>query len=567
MIEVEAPDGSVVEFPDGTPSTTMTSAMQKKWPKASVSTTGSNGVPLPSGSMPRATVPQTTDEGLGLWRGLAIPRDNANVAIEGIAKGIGLPVERMNKFMGYTNAPEQRAQDIQYIKDQRAQGHAPGGLGEMVGSTVASAPVLAATRNPFIGGAAMGALSSEAPDKAGVLADAGAGALLGKVGELGTRAVGAAVAPQLSGPVNRLLDKGIRLTPGQMLGGNVRKVEDAATSGFTPFVASAQHRSLDDANRALVNEGLASINEKLPDNVATGHDAINYFQQRMDKAYDDARSGLTVKKDPQWDAATMNLRLAAASMPQKYANKFAVQLSRVRHEFGASGSFDGQTMKDLEEKLGKEAKDWGGKNASGPEDREYADRVLDLQQALRDVAGRSDPQFAAKLQQANEGYTHLTRLEAAAANTKDGLVTPGQYRNAIVQGDNSIRHRDAAAGNAFNQETASDMEQVLPRQLPDSGTIARGVVNGLTGAAIFGGADHLIPHINPLAAGAGAALLAPYTRTGGAVLRTIVRPRSPGVNTARRVVRGALTAASPIVGDVNAAERVRGRDDNLAGVQ
>lgn len=561
--QVLGPDGVPVEFPDGMSDADMTAALRKHFPKATVSSVGPNGVPLPDGVGPQATVPQTTDEGLGLARGLKIPLDNAATALEAGARRIGLPVDRINSFLGTKSAADIRGGDIQYIKDQRAQGRSPGVAGELVGSTVATAPVLAATRNPFLGGAAMGALTSEAPDVQGVAADAATGAVMGKVGELGTRAVGAAVAPQLSGPVNRLLSKGVRLTPGQIVGGNLRKVEDAATSGFTPFVASAQHRSLDDANRALVNDGLNVIGKKLPDNVATGHDAISYFQDEMDKSYESARSNLTVNKDPQWVQDTGSLKTLASNMDPKYRDKFNTQLDKIENKMGWPATISGHTFKDLEEGLSKEVKDWGGKNASGPEDRLYADSISQLQQHFRELAARSDPQYADALAKDNEAYSHLARLESAAANTKDGIVSPAQYRNAVVQGDNSIRHRMAAGGNAFNQQTASDMEQVLPRQLPDSGTPARMFVNAVTGAALFGGHEGLIPHVNPLTASVVGAGLTPYTKTGGAIFRTLIKQRGPQAAAARL----RLQQASPVIGDLTGAQAVRNRDDNLAGVQ
>lgn len=563
--QVLGPDGVPVEFPDGMSDEDMTAALRKHFPKATVSSAGPNGVPLPQGVGPQVTVPQTQDQGLGLWRGLKIPLDNASTAVEAGLNKIGVPMDRINGFLKLPSSQQARDQDIQYIKDQRAQGRTPGTAGELVGSGLASIPVLAATRNPFLGGAAMGALSSEAPDLAGVGTDAATGALLGKAGELGTRALGAAIAPQLSGPVNRLLAKGVRLTPGQMVGGKLKKIEDAATSGFTPFVDSAQHRSLDDANRALVNDGLKVIGKKLPDDVATGHDAINYFQDSMDHAYDSARSNLTVNKDPQWVMDTTSLKNLASNMEPKYSDKFNKQLDKIEGKMGWPATVSGHTFKDLEEGLGKEVKDWGGKNASGPEDRLYADSIMQLQQHFRELAARSDPQYAKALAADNEAYSHLARLESAAANTKDGIVSPAQYRNAVVQGDNSIRHRMSAGGNAFNQQTASDMEKVLPRQLPESGTVPRAIVNSLTGAALFGGAEahHLVPSINPMFAGVGATMLAPYTRMGGAAFRALVRQRGPKADAAR----AALQAASPVVGDVNAGQQVRNRDDNLAGVQ
>lgn len=568
MKTIIGPDNVPIDFPDGTSDEQMTMAMRKKFPKATVHTQGPNEVPLPSGVSPtQMTIPQTQDQGLGFWRGVKIPLDNAATALEAGANGLGIPTNRINKLLGTKSASDIRADDIQHIKDEHIQGRSPGGIGQLAGSVVSSLPVMAATRNAFLGGGISGALASEAPNVKGVVQNAAIGSVLGKAGELGTRAVATMAAPQLSGPVNRLLAKGVRLTPGQMIGGNVRKVEDAATSGFTPFISSAQHRSYGDANRALVKDGLRIIGKDLPDDVATGHDAIHYFQTSMDDAYDKARSNLTVNKDPTWVQDVGSLQSLAKNMEPKYAAKFDAHLNKIEGKMGWPATISGHTFKDLEEGLTKEIGDWGGKNASGPEDRLYADSIAQLRQHFRELAARSDPNYAKALAQDNEAYAHLARLESAAANTKDGIVSPAQYRNAVVQGDNSVRHRMAAGGNAFNQEMASDMEKVLPRSLPDSGTISRGVVNAGTGAILFGGGEHLIPHVNPMLATAGAAMLAPYTRPGGAILRSLIRPRGAKVDVVRRAIRLGVQDAAPLAGNLNAAERVRGRDDNLAGNQ
>lgn len=574
-ITIVGPDNLPVSFPEGTTDEQMTMAMRKKFPKATVSSS-TGGVPLPGGVAGKVSIPQTADQGLGFWRGVKIPLDNASTAVEYGLNKLGVPVSRINKFMGMKDAAQERADDIQYIKDQRIQGRSPGALGEIAGSTVANVPVMAMTRNPFIGGAIGGGLASEAPDAWGVATDIGAGAVLGKAGELGARATGALIAPQLGGPVNRLLSKGVRLTPGQMIGGNAKRLEDAGTSTLLPFVSSSQQRSFEDANKMVVNDVLKSINQKLPDGIPAGHEAINFAQGQFDRAYDKLKVNLNIKKDTQFDADQTSLRELVNELPPEYIARFDRHMARINKEFavkgemsgepihGISNTMTGHTLKDIEEELGKEVKKFGTGNTL-PMDRAYADSIRELQAQLRDVAMRQNPHYAKELMAINDGYSKLARVESAAANTKDGIFTPAQFRNAVVQADTSVRHRMSAGGNARMQGLAKDMEEVLPRQLPDSGTAPRMLMNAGVTAALFGGAaaKHFGLDINPLYAAAGATALAPYTRVGGNIFRKIIKDRGPVALAGRR----AIQKAAPLIGDVNAAERVRGRDDNLAGVQ
>jgi hypothetical protein len=81
------------------------------------------------------------------------------------------------------------------VSEAEKRGYKPGKIGRFIGETVATAPTLAA--GPVVGGAAQGLLTREGGrgDLANALMSAGTGAVLGKVGDVGSKAVAKALTP------------------------------------------------------------------------------------------------------------------------------------------------------------------------------------------------------------------------------------------------------------------------------------------------------------------------------------------------------------------------------------
>lgn len=563
-----------VAFPAGTSKEVMQFALRKRFPKAAVQTSSNGGVPLPEGMDAMMTQPQTTSQWLGFQEGAKIPLDNLAVMAEKGAGAMGIPTDRINKFLHMPSASEVRDRDIQHIRDEGTKGVRPGVVGNLVGNTPAMVATTAISRSPVKGGMMLGALNSEAPDVQGAVADTVTGGVGGKIGQVGMKGLASAVSPTVRPAVNYLLSKGINLTPGQIIGGNTHRIEDAATSMFLPFVADAQRRSSESFNIALANDALKPLNAKVQASVRGGHEAISTAQQATDLAYEKVKKGLVLMKDDAWDADTTAIG-READLDAKFAPKFNNWVKNINKELSLHGEMsnepmyghnlpmDGQKFKDLEEKLRREAQTYGGKNAGGPEDRKYSAAISDLQDAIRDMAARNNPHSAEQLKAVNRSYSMLARLESAAANTKDGNVTPAQYRNAIVMADNSVRHRRSAAGQALGQDMATAAETVLPRTIQDSGTAARrllqiGAIGALTGGAHYGLGMGL-QDINPLAAGAASAALLPYTRTGQKITQKILTGRQGPVP---KVAANVIRAAAPAVSRATAGQMVRSRDHN-----
>lgn len=576
-------------------------------PGTTVSAAGPNGVPLPEGSVPQISQPQTTDYAGGFEKGFMKPIQNVASGAQWLLNKAGVDINPMFQTISGGRTVQQSAADMQTQEAQRkASGKIPSALTEMAGSIV-SPPSLAAmalTKNPMASGAIQGALNTDATTPTGVATDAAIGAVTGKAGEIGAKAAGAVIAPQLSAPVNRLLARGVQLTPGQMVPGSaLHRLEDAATSNIAlPFVADAQQRSLQSANKAVVNDALAHTGLQLPDDVPAGHDSINLAQQGFDAAYQHAKNNLTLTQDPQFHHDLNALKVIANEMPAPYDKDFGDLVTKeVLNRFSTNGpgqwaspQMSGNTFKEVDENLGKEVQNFSGNGANG-HDRRYADAVRELQAQVNDLASRSDPAYAARIQDLDTGYAKLARAEVAAAPNKDGIFSGAQLRRANVSQDNSVRNRASAGGNSFNQELGNDLDTVLGRTVPESGTVPRALVNGATIAALTGGgtlANHF--GLNPLGVTAIAGALAPYTRVGGNVARTLMTQGLPAslVAPAGRaalslytraggqgasqiadaaaalplVARRGIQASTPLIAAQAGGATVRHRDDNMVNI-
>lgn len=174
-------------------------------------------------------------------------------------------------FLGNNDSKQAREDRANQIRRAQLTGVEPGALGGLSGGIIGTYPYVFATRNPYVGGAAGGALNTRGDTVQEVATDAAAGALLGKLFDAAGNFIGDTVAPAVSEQVNRLLKSGVKLTPGQIAGGAAKRVEDASTSIplVGDLVSSSQKRAQESFNTAAINEALApadiNLNRMGPD--------------------------------------------------------------------------------------------------------------------------------------------------------------------------------------------------------------------------------------------------------------------------------------------------------------
>ena len=429
--------------------------------------------------------------------------------------------------LGMTPATPQQVNEQVTARENEYQGRreAAGQTGvdwaRMGGNVAATLPLALAAPVPTtlgraaLGGAAMGGANSALapiPDATEetfgtqkgrqVLTGAGVGAVAGPAAYM----VGRAISPNLDPNVARLQAEGVQMTPGQILGGAFRRVEDASTS--LPIVGDkirqAQQNSVESFNRAALNRVLEPIKAKLPDNVAVGRDAINYVDDAVSNAYRTVLPKMKGATDQQFSNDVMSIWNNAinGALPKDKADQLGRIIdSQIMQKMGPSGVIPGETLKTIESQLGTWARQFS--TSANADDKILGSYVHELQSAFRDMLGRVNPQQLSQgLQEANRAFANLVRVERAAGTggAVDGVFTPSQLSQAVRMSDSSSRRAATARGDALMQDLSDAGKAVLPATMGDSGTFTRGALNaGTLGALATAGLTGNLP-LAPMAA-------------------------------------------------------------------
>lgn len=515
--------------------------------------------------------PQETNEGLGFYQGAVNALDNAasgakwlanSGAVPGLAPGSGDEIDKAAQMLGFESAEHARAAHQAYVQQQENAGEKPGEVGKIAGETVAGLPLMALPGGGLTMGALSGALNTDKSTPLGVAEDTATGAALGKAGEYGVKALANVASPALSKAVQRLMDAGVDLTPGQIVGGFGKRLEDAATS--VPFlgdaIIKARNAGLESFNRAVTNHVLSPIGEKLPDDIPVGREAVSYAGQKISDAYNNLLSKLTVNFDPTFGANVASLKGLAQNLPAQQRTQFNAVLKMALSKFSPVGVMTGQTMKDLDTTLGAMVRRYKGRTAA-PADQDYGDAVHELQSQLRDLVERSNPAHQGKLQAVNQAYAGQLRLENAAARTgnENGVFTAPQLHAAVRAMDYSARKRAFARGNAMLQDISDAGKEVLPSKVPDSGTARR----TMTGVGLGGAAHLLAPSLDPTLVGSTAGAWLAYSKPGRAVMRAMLANRPQGA----QAVAGAIRKAAKPAAIASAAALTGGASPAIAQPQ
>lgn len=456
--------------------------------------------------------------GAGGVRGSAVGRLAMGAADPGVAafqlaaNAVGAG-DAVNKSIAETEAKYQAAR-----KDAGSEGFDPL---RMIGSTAITAPIgLAGKAATTLGGmaakgAAQGAIS-------GALNPVTEGEFWGAKGEqVGLGAAGGAVMAPAVGALARIVSplasvnpdvaalkqEGIRLTPGQALGGWAGRLEEKATSLpiLGDAITAARRRAVEDFNEAAINRAVAPVGASVKGH---GQEAVAKAGDILSDAYETAIGKIKgVKFDsPQFNHELGVLQQMAANLEPAHAARFNKALSDVvLGRMSPIGAMIGQTYKRVDSELGQLAARYGKSPMAG--EKELGDAVGELQRILRAQVARDNPDFSQAIRAADKGWANLVRVEGAAtkAANADGVFTPGQLNLAARTADRSTRRRATARGDSLMQDLGNAAQNVIGNKYPDSGTAGRllsgagalgaGMVHPAIPAALAAGSLAYVPQI------------------------------------------------------------------------
>lgn len=436
--------------------------------------------------------------------------------------------------------------------------------GRLIGNVIGTAPFApmgAATlpgriaSNALTGGG-IAAVSQPVNEPGGSFwAQKGKQAGLGAIGSVAmmpvTESAARVVSPNASTNPNiqKLLSEGVSLTPGQMAGGMVKRVEDASTSIplLGDAVRSAQRAGVEDLNASVYNRVLAPLGEALPKDMKPGREAVAYVQKKVSSAYDSLLPKMTAQVDPQFAQDTAAILQKLQAVDPNIATQFGNTFQKmVVDRFAPNGQLEpvgGDILKRIETDLGSIASTYKPK---GGGEGLYGQAISEVQDALRGLLARSNPQHAVELSKANEAFRNLVVLDKAAAGqgAAEGVFSPNQLSSAVKGSDRSARDRAFAGGRATMQDLSDAAKAVMPSSVPDSGTPLRAFLGmGALGQAAM------------LPAMAGSAL---YTQPSLALLQALMARRPAGAPAVAQGLRdlnpafgSALATTAPRFGLLN----------------
>jgi hypothetical protein len=376
-----------------------------------------------------------------------------------------------------------------------APDEAPGKIGRFGADMLETVPLAGLSAVPLVGPALAAATGG------GLTADPGhqvEGAALGAAGGQALHSLGGIISPVVAPAVKVLRAAGVNnLTPGQILGGVVKGVEDrvAGLPFIGDIVKNAQRESLNSFNAAAVNRALAPIGESLPRGVV-GQDAIALAGDKLSGAYSALLPQMSTTLDGPFaaDIASAGQRVAAR-LPDQMNRQFGSTVSDTFRKLGSeasqpSNTFSGAAAHEAASDLGASARSY---QPLGGDQAELGRAFSAVGDAFRKATARSNPQLAPQLQAIDRGWANLVPVERAAAGAGGdasgkaaGVFTPHQLRTAVRMGDSTVRDRATARGESLMQDLAEAGIQRLPSSVPDSGTAGRALLGSLFGGAAGG---------------------------------------------------------------------------------
>ncbi|MEW9570534.1 hypothetical protein ABQJ54_02080 [Rhodanobacter sp. Si-c] len=453
-----------------------------------------------------------------------------------LAAGAGKAVVDTGRGLGQIVGLESK-QDVADARerDQALMKTGAGKVGNALGYVGMAAP--AAMAAPEVAGAGLGVralaggasggaqgyaapYTSQGEHIANTLVGAGLGAAIPGAGAAAGKLVRGVATPE----AKQLLQAGVRLTPGQMLGGAAKRVEDglASVPGVSSAIHRGQQRALDDFNLATVQKALAPIGVKLGKGVSAGYDAIESGRNAISDAYSNVLGQMRGKVDSKFTngiASTLNQHLN--TLPQHLSNRLVQIVDEdVMQKLGRGASVGGDTIKKVISNLGNESRT--ALKSQDPAYRQLGEALQEVQSNVTNMLKRNNPAHLSKeLSSVDAAHARMLRVERAASvvGADEGKFTPAQLRNAVRAEDSSYKHRAFSQGNALMQNWADAAKSSLPQKVANSGTTDRLLLADLaTGGAL--GVAHL-----PGTLSAAAAAHAAYSPAGQRLMQAALAPR------------------------------------------
>lgn len=357
------------------------------------------------------------------------------------------------------------------------------------------------------------------------LMGAGKGAVAATVGNMAGNAVAAGAKRLANGSsdpyVSAVNSEGIPTTIGQQygqgrLGGIIKRTEDriAGLPVIGDLINARRAEGIKVFNQRAFDHALKPIGANIGERV--GEDAIDYAQDAVSQAFQRALAGKSATVDKQFGTDLTKAITDAWSLP-RVGDEVADQVKTILQPYMQGQSFTGEAMQQISREL-RDLKA-GYFQANEPMKKRIGDEIDKVEGAIFGLFRRQAPEVLPAYNKAKVAQRRLYTLADAVnkAKNREGIFMPSQLgaadKAATVKTEGKV---SAARGRGQFQKLQRAAQEVLPSEVPDSGTVGRlavpavalgvGGTSDATGAT--GGAGTTLAAILSLA----------YTRAGQRIL-------------------------------------------------
>jgi len=303
--------------------------------------------------------------------------------------------------------------------------------------------------------------------------------------------------PKLSKAATELAKKGVRLTPGQRMGGKTKLIEERMTS--IPFagdiISDQQAQAMADFNRAAMNEALKVLDDakprfnsavsllkpktRVPKNLS-GNEAFQFANNVISDAYNEVVPKMSVNLNEGFENDLVSIVRKNAGLGPDGLQKFQSKLETIfgrTGEQGAKGSvsrdISGSTLKSIDSDLSTEISNYSRSPIAA--ERDLGSAMREVQTLLRDSMESSNPDVMKDYKKAQMAWRSLLPVRRAVANAtaKSGDFTPKQLLQASKAVDKSKDKLATAKGQGIQQPFAQKAQEVLGQNVGDMGTADR----------------------------------------------------------------------------------------------
>lgn len=561
-IEIELPDGSIAEFPDGTSNDAIKGALQKRFG----GTNQPPGVPEYSPPGVQGYDPKTGEVSrqYGMAGSAAMGAADATTLGWGdeLASYLGSAISGVprDQVLSEMRGDAQTAQEQNpgsYLAGQigggLAQGVATGGAGFGTSAANAGAGLgkvaLGSAVDGMLYGGAYGSGSADADLRgrlAGMISGGGTGFLVGGAIPLAlagaNKAVKKAISPFTTSPeriaaADLLTQEGIPLTAGQRTGSKgLRYAESEIGGAKAADIMERQAGAFTDAAMRRAGGSGRATSENM-----------TAMADRLGKGFEDISSRNTLQTDGQLLQDMIGtLREYNRVLPSEQKQILGNIATDIGERFqSGGGAMSGKDYQTIRSRLTRMAKNYHSR------DNEFSTALRGLRDALDGGMERSiNPADVGAWSELRRQYGNMKTLENAIAGAGGedaamGLISPARLRMAASSGNRG----GYARGQGDFAELAKAGQAVMS-PLPNSGTAARTAVRNL-GSPMLAGGGALAGGIPGLVAGLAAPALAGKALMSAPVQRYLANQT---VSSASNPVREAIISALIRGGTIPAIE-------------